>query len=44
MKGLEELGRGRWSEIAELYVPTRSRVQVASHAQKFYEKLKIASK
>eukprot|EP01080_Neovahlkampfia_damariscottae_P004748 gene4748-8330_t len=38
LKGLKELGRGRWSEIAEHYVPTRSRVQVASHAQKYFEK------
>jgi SHAQKYF class myb-like DNA-binding protein len=33
--GLKILGKGKWVEIAEKFVITRSRVQVASHAQKF---------
>jgi SHAQKYF class myb-like DNA-binding protein len=38
MEGYMTLGH-RWALIAEQYVPTRSRRQVASHAQKYLEKL-----
>ncbi|EFC38240.1 predicted protein [Naegleria gruberi] len=37
MRGLNECGRGRWREIAENYVLTRTRTQVASHARKYLE-------
>jgi len=36
LRGVSELGKGMWSEIADKYVKTRSRVQVASHAQKYF--------
>ncbi|KAL9653852.1 hypothetical protein ABK040_012913 [Willaertia magna] len=39
-KGLRECGKGKWSQIATEYVKTRTRVQVASHAQKYFSKLK----
>lgn len=35
LEGIRRLGKGRWAEIAERFVISRSRVQVASHAQKF---------
>jgi SHAQKYF class myb-like DNA-binding protein len=33
LRGLSECGHGKWRNIAEMYVKTRTRVQVASHAQ-----------
>jgi SHAQKYF class myb-like DNA-binding protein len=38
--GLEKCGKGRWRDIAEYYVRTRTRTQVASHAQKYFQKQK----
>ena len=38
VKGLEEVGKN-WKEIAESYVKTRKRTQIASHAQKWFLKL-----
>ena len=34
--GLQKLGKGDWSGISRLYVPTRIAQQVASHAQKYF--------
>ncbi|XP_015075285.1 transcription factor DIVARICATA-like [Solanum pennellii] len=34
--GLEELGTGNWSEIAKQFVPSRTRTQISSHAQKYF--------
>ena len=34
--GLKEKGRGNWNEIATKYVKTRTKSQVASHAQKYF--------
>jgi SHAQKYF class myb-like DNA-binding protein len=36
LKGIEKFGKGKWKEISSYYVPTRSRIQIASHAQKFF--------
>jgi|GEM_PF-2516977 SHAQKYF class myb-like DNA-binding protein len=38
LNGLEEFSPGHWSKIAERYVPTRTRQQTASHAQKYFKK------
>ncbi|KAF4364950.1 hypothetical protein F8388_020665 [Cannabis sativa] len=38
LRGLQEVGRGRWKLISESYVKTRTPSQVASHAQKFINK------
>ncbi|OIT20606.1 transcription factor myb1r1 [Nicotiana attenuata] len=37
--GLEKLGRGNWAGIAKEFVPSRTHTQVASHAQKYFERL-----
>lgn len=42
LKGFQENGR-RWKVISQLYVKTRSRSQVAAHAQKYFAKLKATS-
>jgi SHAQKYF class myb-like DNA-binding protein len=42
--GLQECGSGKWRDIAEKFVKTRTRVQVASHAQKYFSKLKRREK
>ncbi|KAG2382739.1 hypothetical protein C9374_005319 [Naegleria lovaniensis] len=36
VRGLNECGKGKWREIAEKFVKTRTRTQVASHAQKYF--------
>jgi SHAQKYF class myb-like DNA-binding protein len=36
--GLNRFGHGHWRDIAEFYVKTRTRTQVASHAQKYFAK------
>ncbi|KAG2392864.1 hypothetical protein C9374_009441 [Naegleria lovaniensis] len=37
LKGYRECGKN-WSKIADLYVPSRRRTQIASHAQKWFRK------
>ncbi|KAK6133050.1 hypothetical protein DH2020_033205 [Rehmannia glutinosa] len=37
--GLEKYGKGDWKSISRYMVLTRSPAQVASHAQKYYERL-----
>ena len=39
LKGYKQYGR-RWKLISQLFVQTRSRSQVAAHAQKYFAKLK----
>ncbi|KAI9099615.1 hypothetical protein K1719_024620 [Acacia pycnantha] len=38
--GLERYGRGEWRSIARHLVPSKTPTQVASHAQKYFQKLK----
>jgi SHAQKYF class myb-like DNA-binding protein len=40
MIGMKLHGKGNWRTIAKHCVPTRTRIQVASHAQKYYRKLR----
>lgn len=36
LEGLDKNGKGDWKGIARDYVKTRTAIQVASHAQKYY--------
>ncbi|KAH9289057.1 hypothetical protein KI387_033174, partial [Taxus chinensis] len=36
LTGLEKLGKGDWRGISRSFVRTRTPIQVASHAQKYY--------
>uniref|UniRef100_A0A803LNP5 HTH myb-type domain-containing protein n=1 Tax=Chenopodium quinoa TaxID=63459 RepID=A0A803LNP5_CHEQI len=40
LEGLDMFGKGEWKNIAEIYVPTKTASQVASHGQKYYRRLK----
>ncbi|KAG8380016.1 hypothetical protein BUALT_Bualt07G0149700 [Buddleja alternifolia] len=42
--GLKKMGRGAWKDISQYYVPTRTSVQVASHAQKYFIRQSNATK
>jgi SHAQKYF class myb-like DNA-binding protein len=39
LEGLRICGKGKWKKIAEEFVVTRARMQVASHAQKYFKEL-----
>jgi len=43
LDGLRFHGRGKWSQIASQYVMTRTPTQVASHAQKYFERMRKIS-
>ncbi|XP_049405293.1 probable transcription factor At5g61620 [Solanum stenotomum] len=38
--GLDKLGKGNWTRIAKDFVPSRTPTQVASHAQKYFDRQK----
>lgn len=38
LRGLNAYGKGRWKEISKFYVPSRTCTQIASHAQKYFER------
>ncbi|KAK6789147.1 hypothetical protein RDI58_012946 [Solanum bulbocastanum] len=38
--GLDKLEKGNWTRIAKEFVPTRTSTQVASHAQRYFERHK----
>ncbi|KAK6789148.1 hypothetical protein RDI58_012947 [Solanum bulbocastanum] len=38
--GLDKLGKGNWTRIAKEFVPSRTPTQVASHAQKYFDRQK----
>ena len=40
MVGLEKYGKGDWKSISRYCVKSRTPTQVASHAQKYFEKLR----
>ncbi|KAI3778082.1 hypothetical protein L2E82_07095 [Cichorium intybus] len=42
--GLDKLGKGNWRGISREYVKTRTPTQVASHAQKYYIRMKAREK
>ncbi|WJX56231.1 hypothetical protein P8452_41906 [Trifolium repens] len=44
LKGLKKYQRGQWKEISEEFVTTRTPSQIASHAQKYYERQDTAQK
>ncbi|WJX17388.1 hypothetical protein P8452_07312 [Trifolium repens] len=41
LKGLKAVGKGRWKHISKNYVMTKDPTQVASHAQKFFQRSEI---
>jgi SHAQKYF class myb-like DNA-binding protein len=41
LKGLKAVGKGRWKHISKNYVMTKNPTQVASHAQKFFQRSEI---
>ncbi|KAL6880382.1 hypothetical protein ACP4OV_011947 [Aristida adscensionis] len=40
LRGVKHYGRGQWKAISEEYVPSRTPRQIASHAQKFFIRMK----
>ncbi|KAJ8563417.1 hypothetical protein K7X08_031869 [Anisodus acutangulus] len=44
LRGLEKYGKGDWKSISRYCVKSRTPTQVASHAQKFFNRLKAVNK
>lgn len=44
LEGLRKLGKGNWRGISRYYVPTRTSTQIASHAQKYAQRVSGATK
>uniref|UniRef100_A0A0D9WMF8 Uncharacterized protein n=1 Tax=Leersia perrieri TaxID=77586 RepID=A0A0D9WMF8_9ORYZ len=42
LRGLQHYGRGDWKNISRFFVPSKTPVQVSSHAQKFFRRLERA--
>ncbi|XP_062194757.1 transcription factor DIVARICATA-like [Phragmites australis] len=40
LHGVQRLGRGEWKAISEYFVPSRTPTQLASHAQKYFIRMK----
>ncbi|XP_062198479.1 transcription factor SRM1-like isoform X2 [Phragmites australis] len=40
LRGVQRLGRGEWKAISRYFVPSKTPVQLASHAQKFFKRMK----
>jgi len=36
LEGLEKYGKGRWKDISKELVVTKTPIQIASHAQKYF--------
>jgi len=36
LEGLEKYGKGRWKDISKEFVVTKTPIQIASHAQKYF--------
>jgi SHAQKYF class myb-like DNA-binding protein len=44
LKGLKKYQRGQWKEISQEFVTTRTPSQIASHAQKYYDRQDLEQK
>ncbi|KAL9229705.1 hypothetical protein vseg_005143 [Gypsophila vaccaria] len=40
LQGLQNCGKGEWRNISKYYVPSKTTSQVASHAQKYFRRIK----
>jgi len=43
LMGIQQFGRGDWRSISRFFVTTRTPVQIASHAQKFFLRLRVTA-